>query len=100
MNRTVATILVVIGAVLLIKLMASTATLFLVAALVLALLAGIGAIDRRWGYGIAIALAVFALPGLVISGIFRGLALLGYLFKLFPLLLLLIGGYMLLRPRR
>ena len=76
MNRTAATILVVLGAVLLVKLMASTATLFLVAALILALLAGTGAIGR-WGYAAAALCAVVALPGLLISGIFRGLALLG-----------------------
>ncbi|HYG57532.1 MAG TPA: hypothetical protein VD902_05640 [Symbiobacteriaceae bacterium] len=96
MNRTIALILVVLGAILLLKFMASAATILLLLALVLAIATGVGAVGR-WGYGVAVLCALMALPGLVISGIFKGLAFLGILLKFFPILILIIGAYMLVR---
>jgi hypothetical protein len=99
-QKVLALILVVLGGLLLLKTFAAMWFLLFVLAAAFAVGAATGSIGK-WGYTVAVLCAVFALPGLLIRTIFRGIAMaVGLTFgvlKLFPILLVIIGIYLLFK---
>lgn len=95
-NKILGILVVVLGLVLLTKLFVSGTFLFLIIAGVLALAAGTGAMGRT-GYVLAGIFVVLAFAGFAVRGVFVAIAM---LFKLAPLLLVLVGIYMVAKAIR
>lgn len=91
MIRYVGVGIVIIGALFLAKTMLYSWMLLLLLALAFAIAAAAGTVGR-WGYAAAVVCALLVVPGALFSG-FR------MLLRMAPLLLVLFGLYMLIRPR-
>ncbi|HYF95837.1 MAG TPA: hypothetical protein VD969_26770 [Symbiobacteriaceae bacterium] len=100
MNKVIALVLVVLGGVLMLKTLSSTWLLLLLLAAAFAWGASTGSIGR-WGYSVAVVCVLLAIPGFILRTILGGITLafgmaVGLL-KLLPVLLVLVGIYLLFR---
>ena len=97
MQKVVALIVVLIGAVLMVRTLAATWLLLLVLAAAFAWGASTRAIGK-WGYMAAIACALLALPGFIMRTVLASLSFAVVLLKFFGVpLLILLGIFMLVR---
>lgn len=100
MQKVVALIVVLLGAVLMVKTLAATWLLLLVLAAAFAWGASTRAIGR-WGYMAALVCALLALPGFIMRTVLASLGFALVLVKFFGIpLLILLGLYMLVRSFR
>lgn len=97
MQKVVALIVVLIGAVLMVRTLAATWLLLLVLAAAFAWGASTRAIGK-WGYMAALACALLALPGFIMRTVLASLGFALVLVKFFGIpLLILLGIYLLVR---
>lgn len=95
-NKLLGVLVVVLGLVLLTKLFVSGAVLFLIIAGVLAVAAATGSMGRI-GYVLAGIFLLLAFSGFAVRGVFLAI---GMLFRMAPLLLVLVGIYMVAKAIR
>lgn len=95
-TRILGILVVLLGVALLTKLFVSGALLFLIIAGVLAVAAGTGSMGRV-GYLLAGIFLVLAFAGFAVKSLFLAI---GVLFKLAPLLLVLVGIYLVVKAVR
>lgn len=99
MQKVIALIIIVLGGVLLLKFVAATWVLLLVLAAAFAWGAASKAIGK-WGYMAAMVCGALALPGFLLRTVLRGIAIAFSMLKLFPILLVILGIYLLFRSFR
>lgn len=92
MQKALAVVLVLLGGYLVFKTVLLSWMLFLLIAIVIALLTSSGTFGK-WGYGVALLFALLAIPGLFFGS-------LRILLRFLPILLVFFGLYMLIRPKR
>lgn len=95
-NKVLGALVLLLGLILVFRLFISGTVLFLIIAAVLALAAGTGSIGRT-GYVLSGIFVVLAFAGFAARGAIMAIAM---LFKLAPLLLVLVGIYLLARAIR
>jgi len=95
-QKVVALIVVLLGGVLLLKTLAATWLLLLLLAAAFAWGASSRAIGR-WGYSAAVLCLLMAIPGFLLRTVLRGIAMAFGMLKLFPLLIVILGVYLLFK---
>lgn len=96
MQKVVALIVVILGGVLMLKTLAATWLLFLLLAAAFAWGASSKSIGK-WGYSAAVLCLLLAIPGFLLRTVLRGIALAFGMLKFAPILIVLIGLYLLLK---
>lgn len=97
-SRIAALVVVILGIIFLVKSLAATWLIFVLAAAGLGIAAASNAIGR-WGYAAAAICLVVAVPGFMFSFIFKGLAVALSIIKMAPFLLVIIGIYWFIKSR-
>lgn len=96
MQKVVALVLVVLGGLLALKTLAATWLLLLILAAAFAWAASSKTIGK-WGYAAALGCALLAVPGFILGTVLKGIAIAFSMMKLFPIILVILGVYMLFK---
>ncbi|HWI62166.1 MAG TPA: hypothetical protein VNT75_10040 [Symbiobacteriaceae bacterium] len=96
MQKVVALIVVVLGGVLMLKTLAATWLLLLLLAAAFAWGASTKAIGK-WGYSAAVLCVLLAIPGFLLRTVLKGIAIAFGMLKFAPILIVLIGVYLLFK---